>query len=104
MIAVITKIRAHSVEQFGELSHREEYVYLLKGKIVVATEFYNPVTLGEGQSIYIGSSIGHAYLTAEGCDETEVLGVRSSSDDELMKSLLNIPDEQKRGDQPRSPA
>ena len=104
MISVITKIRAHSVEQFGELSHREEYGYLLKGKIVVATEFYDPVTLSEGQSIYIDSSIGHAYLTAEGCDETEVLGVRSSSDDELMKSLLNIPEEQKRGDQTRSPA
>ena len=100
MIPVITKIRAHSVEQFGDLSHHagEEYVYVLKGKIVVATEFYDSVTLSEGQSIYIDSSMGHAYLTAEGCDEAEVLGVMSSADDDLMQALLNIHEEQKRGD------
>ena len=102
MIPVITKIRAQSVEQFGELSHHagEEYVYVLKGKVVVATEFYDPVTLSEGQSIYIDSSMGHAYLTAEGCDEAEVLGVMSSADDDLMQALLNIHEEQKRGDRP----
>ena len=100
MIPVITKIRARSVEQFGDLSHHagEEYVYVLKGKIVVATEFYDPVTLSEGQSIYIDSSMGHAYVTAEGCDEAEVLGVMSSADDDLMQALLNIHEEQKRGD------
>ena len=102
MIPVITKIRAHSVEQFGELSHHagEEYIYVLKGKVVVATEFYDPVTLNEGQSIYIDSSMGHAYLTAEGCDEAEVLGVMSSADDDLMQALLNLHEEQKRGDRP----
>ena len=101
MIPVITKIRAHSVQQFGELSHHagEEYVYVLKGRVVVATEFYDPVTLAEGQSIYIDSSMGHAYLTADGCDEAEVLGVMSSTDDDLMQELLNIHEVQKRGDQ-----
>ena len=101
MIPVITKIRAHSVEQFGELSHHagEEYVYVLKGQVVVATEFYDPVTISEGQSIYIDSSMGHAYLTADGCDEAEVLGVMSSTDDDLMQELLNIHEVQKRGDQ-----
>ena len=100
MIPVITKIRAHSVQQFGELSHHagEEYVYVLKGKVVVATEFYDPVTLSEGQSIYIDSSMGHAYLTADGCDEAEVLGVMSSADDDLMQALLNLHEVQKRGD------
>jgi transcriptional regulator with XRE-family HTH domain len=102
MIPVITKIRADSVEQFGDLSHHvgEEFVYVLKGKVVVATEFYDPVILSEGQSIYIDSSMGHAYLTAEGCDEAEVLGIMSSDHDELMQELLNIHEEQKRGDRP----
>ena len=100
MIPVITKIRAHSVEQFGDLAHHagEEYVYVLKGKVVVATEFYDPVTLSEGQSIYIDSSMGHAYLTADACDEAVVLGVMSSEDDDLMQALLTIHEEQKRGD------
>jgi transcriptional regulator with XRE-family HTH domain len=97
MIPVITKIRAKSAEQFGDLvSHAgEEYIFVLKGKIVVTTAFYDPVVLEEGHSIYIDSSMGHAYLAAEGCDEAEVLGVMSSEDDELMKALLDIHEDQK---------
>jgi transcriptional regulator with XRE-family HTH domain len=100
MVPVITKIRAKSVEQFGDLAHHagEEYVYVLKGQIIVATEFYDPVTLSEGQSIYIDSSMGHAYLTADGCDEAEVLGIMSSADEELMQSLLSHHEEQQNAD------
>lgn len=92
MIPVITKIRAKTEEQFGELVHHagEEYIYVLSGRIVVNTEFYDPVVLEQGQSIYIDSNMGHAYLAAEGCDEAEVLGVMSSADEELMNSLLSI--------------
>lgn len=98
MIPVITKIRAHSVEQFGELVRHtgEEYIYVLRGSVVVYTEFYDAVTLNEGQSIYIDSSMGHAYLTADGCGEAEVLGVMSSGDEELMQSLLDIHEEQRK--------
>ncbi len=98
MIPVITTIRAKSVEQFGELVRHtgEEYIYVLNGSIVMHTEFYDPVTLGPGQSIYIDSSMGHAYLTAEGCDEAQVLGIMSSGDEELMQSLLDLHEDQKR--------
>ena len=98
MIPVLTTIRARTAEQFGDLVRHagEEYIYVLKGRIVVVTEFYDPVTLDEGQSIYIDSNMGHAYLTAEGCDEAEVLGVMSSADEELMQSLLGIHEEQRR--------
>lgn len=96
MIPVIIKIRAKTLEKFGELTHHrgEEYVYALRGSIEVHTQFYNPVTLTQGQSIYLDSSMGHAYLAATGCDEAEVLGVMSSPDDELMESLLGIHKEQ----------
>jgi transcriptional regulator with XRE-family HTH domain len=103
MIPVITKIRASSPEEFGELSRHagEEFVYVLKGRIVVHTEFYDAVTLNEGQGIYIDSEMGHAYLTAAGCKEAEVLGVMSSADDDrLMQSLLTLHEEQSQ----RSPA
>ena len=95
MIPVITKIRAKTSEQFGELVHHtgEEFIFVLKGRIVVNTEFYDPVTLGEGDFIYIDSTMGHAYLVAEGCEEAEVLGVMSSSDEELMQSLMSLHDE-----------
>lgn len=98
MIPVITKIRAKTPEEFGSLVHHEgeEFIYVLKGRISVYTEFYDPVTLDEGQSIYIDAKMGHAYLAADSCDEAEVLGIMSSPDDELMQSLLSIHEEQKK--------
>ena len=97
MIPVITKIRARSAEQFGDLVHHsgEEFIYVLSGKIVVQTEFYDTVTLEPGQALYIDSSMGHAYLAAEDCEEAEVLGVMSSPDETLMESMLSIHEEQR---------
>ena len=94
MIPVLTKIRAKTPKEFGELVHHpgEEFIYVLRGTIVVNTEFYDPVVLRAGQSIYIDSSMGHAYLAAEGCDEAEVLGVMSSGGDDLQESLMSIHD------------
>ena len=97
MIPVVTKIRARSAEQFGDLVQHsgEEFIYVLSGKVVVQTEFYDPVTLGPGQCLYIDSSMGHAYLAAEDCEEAEVLGVMSSADEALMESMLELHEEQK---------
>lgn len=91
MIPVIARIRAKSVKQFGQLVHHsgEEFTYVLKGAVVLHSEFYDPVVLKEGQSIYFDSSMGHAYLAPEGCDEAEVLTVMSSADDEQMQSMMS---------------
>ena len=92
MIPVLTRIRAKSVEKFGELVHHsgEEYIHVLEGRIEVHTEFYDPVILETGESIYIDSNMGHAYIAADGCDEAVVLGVCSSAEDGLMQSLLTL--------------
>ncbi len=92
MIPVLTRIRAKSLGEFGDLVRHsgEEYVHVLEGRIVVHTEFYDPVTLDNGEGIYIDSNMGHAYVAAEGCDEALVLGVCSSADESLMSSLMTI--------------
>jgi len=92
MIPVIATIRAKSLEEFGELVRHpgEEYVYVLTGKIEVHSEFYDPVLLDVGESIYIDSNMGHAYLAAPDCDEATTLAVCSSADDDLMTSLLGL--------------
>ena len=92
MIPVISKIRAKTPEEFGELVHHagEEFVYVLSGKVTVRTEHYDAVTLDVGQSIYFDSSMGHAYLAADGCDEAVVLAVMSGDDEELQASLMSI--------------
>ena len=92
MIPVVSKIRAKTSEEFGELVHHagEEFVYVLSGKVIINTEHYDAVTLDVGQSIYIDSSMGHAYLAADGCDEAVVLAVMSGDDEELLASLMSI--------------
>lgn len=92
MIPIVTVIRAKSVEEFGELVRHsgEEFIYVLEGKVEIHTEFYSPMVIEKGQSIYIDSNMGHAYLAAEGCDEAVVLGVCSSAEDGLMDSLMSL--------------
>ena len=92
MIPIVTRIRAKSAEEFGSLVHHsgEEYIYVLEGSIKVLTEFYDPVVLNVGESIYIDSNMGHAYVTADGRDEAVVLGVCSSTDESLLESLLSL--------------
>jgi transcriptional regulator with XRE-family HTH domain len=92
MIPILTRIRAKSAQEFGDLVRHsgEEYIYVLKGGIKVLTEFYDPVNLAVGESIYLDSNMGHAYVTAEGCDEATVLGVCSSTDESLLDSLMSL--------------
>lgn len=93
MIPILTRIRAKSVEEFGELVHHsgEEYIFVLEGRVEIHTEFYDPIVLDVGESIYIDSNMGHAYVAAEGCDEATVLGVCSSAEEEdLMESLMEM--------------
>ena len=92
MIPVITRVRAKSIEEFGELVHHsgEEYIHVLEGRAEVHTEFYDPIVLEAGQSVYIDSNMGHAYIAADGCEEVVLLGVCSSADEQLMESLMHL--------------
>ncbi|MBX3693546.1 MAG: helix-turn-helix transcriptional regulator [Steroidobacteraceae bacterium] len=104
MIPVLTRIRAKSVGEFGELVHHsgEEYIYVLEGRVEIHTEFYDPIVLEAGESVYIDSNMGHAYVAAEGCEEASVLGVCSSADEGLMDALMQIHGEE--GIEPEVPA
>lgn len=92
MIPVLTRVRAKTIEEFGELVHHsgEEYIHVIEGQMEVHTEFYDPIVLEAGQSVCIDSNMGHAYIAAEGCDEVLLLGVCSSSDEQLMKPLMTL--------------
>ena len=100
MIPVVCRIRARSLAEFGELVMHsgEEYVYVLEGAISVHTAFYDPVILRTGESHYVDSTMGHAYV-ASGCDEATVLAVCSSADETLMEALLTL-----HGGRTRAPA
>ena len=99
MVPTVTRVRARSIEEFGELVHHpgEEYIYVLQGPVEIHTEFYEPILLQTGESIYIDSTMGHAYVAPKGQDEALVLGVCSSADEDLMESLMTL-----HSDEPRA--
>jgi quercetin dioxygenase-like cupin family protein len=64
-------------------------LYVLKGRVAVHTEHYSPTILEVGDSIYLDSSIGHAYINA---GEGEALAhvVCSELEPELDTALLTL--------------
>jgi mannose-6-phosphate isomerase-like protein (cupin superfamily) len=93
MVPIVTRIRSHTIAEFGPLvSHAgEEFIYVLEGAIHVHTVFYEPVLLQAGDSIYLDSTMGHAYL-ASGDREAVVLAVCSSDEPNFDKRLQAIID------------
>ncbi|WP_420242460.1 helix-turn-helix domain-containing protein [Roseiterribacter gracilis] len=102
MIPALVQIRAKSLEEFGELVRHagEEFVYVVEGRVRVHTEFYDPIELSRGESIYIDSNMGHAYVCADGCDQAVMLGVCSSAEEGLMESLLTMHGDEAAADTP----
>ncbi len=92
MIPIFTKVRARTVEEFGELVRHggEEFIFVLEGRVEVHTEFYDPVVLEKWESYYLDSSMGHAYLVGEGCDEALIIGVCGGDERVDVESLVHI--------------
>lgn len=86
MVPILVKIQATSMEEFGPyLRHGgEEWIYVLKGKIEVHSEFYAPVSLGVGDSIYLDSRMGHAYIS-KSTGGADILAVCSAPANELVE-------------------
>ncbi len=101
MIPNIARVRAKTLEEFGDLVRHsgEEFIYVAEGQVVVHTEFYDPVVLNKGESIYLDSGMGHAYLAGEGCDEAVTVAVMASEEDDLMASLIHIHGERTRDEE-----
>ncbi|KQM97177.1 XRE family transcriptional regulator [Sphingobium sp. Leaf26] len=89
MVPVVTRIHAQTIEEFGQLVRHsgEEFIYVVEGAIIVHTEFYDPIELKAGESIYIDSGMGHAYVCAPGFKETLTIGVMSSAEEDLSNLM-----------------
>lgn len=91
MVPIITRIRKTNMDEFGApVRHAgEEFIYVLEGTIEVHLEFYTTITLGVGQSVYLDSSMSHAYV-AKDCESALVLAVCSSEDPNLAAELISL--------------
>lgn len=72
MIPFRTKVRARSFDEFADWVRHpgEEFLYVLDGSIAFYTEFYEPITLVAGDSVYYDSDMGHACVSVGGDDAT----------------------------------
>lgn len=70
MIPFKTRVRARSFDAYsGWVRHPgEEFLYVLEGSIAFYTEFYEPVVLATGDSVYYDSDMGHACVSVSDDD------------------------------------
>lgn len=89
MIPILVEHCARTMEEFGSLVRHpgEEFIYVMEGAIEVHTEFYAPTIVKAGESIYLDSTMGHAYLAA-GDGPCRTLSVCSSPEPALAKALM----------------
>jgi transcriptional regulator with XRE-family HTH domain len=89
MTPMIGQVHARTLEEFGELIRHpgEEFLMVIEGAIVVHTEFYTPVVLHVGETLYIDSNMGHAYLALDGQIGRFVVVCAGDNDDGGMASV-----------------
>jgi mannose-6-phosphate isomerase-like protein (cupin superfamily) len=85
MVPIVVKIHATSIEEFGPLVRHggEEWIYVTKGQVEIHSEFYKPERLQEGDSIYLDSRMGHAFISMSK-GGAEVVSVCSAPEAELI--------------------
>jgi transcriptional regulator with XRE-family HTH domain len=68
MQPAIDTVTIRKLEEAGGYSRHdgEEFLHVLSGKLRLETEFYEPLLLSSGDSIYFDARMGHVYLSANG--------------------------------------
>jgi len=81
MIPFKTIVRARSFNEFSEWVRHdgEEFLMVLGGEILLYTEYYEPLPLVSGDSIYFDSAMGHALVSVSE-DDAVVLSVCTRGD------------------------
>lgn len=81
MIPFKTIVKARSFDEYQQWVRHdgEEFLIVLYGEILLYTEFYAPLKLVEGDSIYFDSDMGHALVSISESDAT-VLSVCTRGD------------------------
>lgn len=64
MHPAVNTVEKRSVSEVGGLASHpgEEFLYVLSGTLVLHTDFYAPVMLDQGDSIYFDGMMPHAYI------------------------------------------
>jgi mannose-6-phosphate isomerase-like protein (cupin superfamily) len=65
MVPFKTIVRARNISEFKEWVRHdgEEFLLVLSGSVVFYSEFYEPVELNEGDSVYYDATMGHIVVS-----------------------------------------
>lgn len=84
MIPFKTIVRARAFDEFSEWVRHdgEEFLMVLDGDILLYTEYYEPLSLTRGDSLYFDSAMGHALVSVSE-DDAVVLSVCTRGDSSM---------------------
>lgn len=76
MVPFKTIVRARSFSEFKEWVRHdgEEFLLVLSGSVIFYSEFYEPVELNEGDSVYYDAAMGHI-VVSNSSDDAQILWV-----------------------------
>ncbi|MDW6004615.1 helix-turn-helix domain-containing protein [Vibrio mangrovi] len=65
-----TRVRARQFEEYGDWVRHdgEEFLLVLEGEVMLYTEFYEPITLNTGDSVYYDANMGHILVSVSDSD------------------------------------
>lgn len=88
LIPIVVENLSRNLDDFGELVRHsgEEFVFVLEGEIDVYTSLYSPVRLKAGDSIYLDSTMGHAYVAASD-KRCRVIAVCSGTEGQMIAAV-----------------
>jgi len=90
MDPTFVRVTARSIDEFAQLVRHpgEECVYVLSGAVELHLEFYAPIRLEAGDSVYFDGRMGHAYVTVSE-DDAQILNICAGIGDQNMGVLTN---------------
>lgn len=102
---IISDIKSRSLAEFGAfMSHPgEEFVFVIEGVLELHSEFYAPVRLVAGESIYFDSRMGHAYVAC-GDRPCRILSICSDAQTDSQASSATVDAAAPDGDAPKRKA
>lgn len=84
-------VTARSIEEFPDLVRHpgEELVYVVSGAIEMHSEFYAPVRLDAGDSVYFDANMGHAYISVS-AEDAVILNICAATNGRPLASTLGV--------------
>jgi transcriptional regulator with XRE-family HTH domain len=91
IVPIHIEIRATTEAEMGELTSHvgEEFLIVLQGRIRIFSEYYEPIDLAAGDSIYLDSTMKHGYISLEPAGSKIVVNC-SSATPNLAQTLREI--------------